>query len=311
MPYQIYNKPYCSPQDLITHLENHGLTVGNRPEAEKFLSDINYYRFKIYLRPYLNLANNQFHAGATFQNGIELYRFDDELRDILFSLIGRIEIKLRSKLDQVVTSHTQNPFWYLDDSLFANKPKINGLRATVSSLFQNSRDDFSNHFKQNYYNDINPNFKHLPPFWMAGELTTFGNVVNLYSAIDKAPFAGPQNSNKLDDLAREFGARNLRELNNWISLIKDVRNRCAHHSRVWNANLREPSNVTNQLSINPAHPNRLYQFIALVHKISSTIDMNINIKDMMLTLFAKYPAAVSKENSAGFPNNWQTDPYWN
>lgn len=310
MPYQLYNKPYCAPRDLVTHIENQGLTIQDKVMAESLLSDINYYRFKIYLKPFFNQADNQFHAGTTFENGVELYRFDDELRDILFSFIGRVEIKLRSKLDQVVTCQTQNPFWYLDDASFSNTNAIFGLRNILASQFQNSKDDFSIHFKQNYYNDTNPNFKQLPPFWMIGELTTFGNVVSLYKSIDKGIFNDQPNPNKLDILAREFGAKNLRQINDWIRAIKDVRNRCAHHSRVWNANYREPSGITNMLNIAPAHPNRLYLFIALSHKITKSLGMDFDIKTLMSDLFNKYPAASAKANSAGFPNNWETDQFW-
>lgn len=311
MPYQLYNKPFCAPQDLITHIENQGLIIQDKPVAESFLSNINYYRFKIYLRPFFNQANNQFHAGTTFENGVELYRFDDELRDILFSFIGRIEIKLRSKLDQLVTNETQNPFWYLDDNSFANANSVIGLRNILASQFQNSIDDFSTHYKQNYFNDTNHSFKQLPPFWMIGELTTFGNVVTLYKSVDKTIFNDQPNPNKLDILAREFGAKNLKQLNDWIRAIKDVRNRCAHHSRVWNANYREPSGILNMLNIPPAHSNRLYLFIALCQKMAQSLSMDFDVKTLVLELFNKYPSASAKANSAGFPNNWQTDPYWN
>lgn len=312
MPYQLYGKPYLTRQDLIRHLLNKGLIIGDPAYSEKFLSDISYYRFKIYLVPYLDSSTNVFANGTTFNNGVELYRFDEELRTILFSAISKLEIKLRTKIDHAVSSHTGNSFWYLDNALFIDEYKIDGLRAQIASSFQQSPAEFVTHFKQNYYNDVNHSYKQLPPFWVAAELMTFGNIQSIYKCIKKPLFTGSQNSNVLDTLAAEFGAKNLKELNNWMALIRDVRNRCAHHSRVWNSNYREPSTISSLFSPlhTPSHQNRLYHFIALLHRIDKSLNLNIDIKTALQKLFTKYPSADNKKNSAGFPNKWELDSYW-
>lgn len=313
MSYQIYGKPYKSPSDLVTHLANKGLVIADPQAAESLLGLISYYRFKIYLLPFIDGATGQYLQGTTIENGIDLYRFDDTLRDMLFSIIGRLEIKLRSRLDHVVAAHTQNPFWYLDDNLFSNEAAINRARAQFASSFQESKAEFSIHYKSRYYNDINPNFKQLPPFWVIAELATFGNIQAIYGAINKSHFNGMQNSNALDSLAHEFGAKNLKELNNWMKLIRDVRNRCAHHSRVWNCNYREPSTIRNLLSPQypPAHQNRLYLFVALLHHIGKALRLDLNLKQDFISLFAHYPASNTKKGSAGFPDLWENDPFWN
>ncbi|MBP8173786.1 MAG: Abi family protein [Aeromonadaceae bacterium] len=87
-------------------LKSKGLVVHNDTAAADFLSNINFYRFKIYLRPYYDIASKTYPRGATFDNGVEIYRFDEEIRKILFSIISKIEIKLRTKLDQTITSYT-------------------------------------------------------------------------------------------------------------------------------------------------------------------------------------------------------------
>ncbi len=314
MSYQLYDKPYKTPSDLVTHLMNKGLAIADRPSAEALLGRVSYYRFKIYLLPFLDSNTGQYAQGSTIQDGIDLYRFDDALRDMLFSIIGRLEIKLRSRLDHVVTAHTQNPFWYLDDNLFSNTSAIGRAREQFASSFQDSKTEFSIHYKKRcYYNDTNPNFKQLPPFWVIAELATFGNIQAIYGALNKPSFNGAHNSNTLDSLSHEFGAKNLKELNNWMNLIRDVRNRCAHHSRVWNCNYREPSTIRNLLSHQylPAHQNRLYFFIALLHHVSKTLQIDFNLKQDILDLFIKHPASNAKKNSAGFPDFWENDPFWN
>lgn len=314
MSYRCYDKKYRSPEELVLYMQSKGLLVVNQHDAKRFIENVNYYRFKAYLWPFLDANLSLYLPQTTFEQGVELYRFDEALRNYLFSIICRIEIKLRSKLDQVVASHTSNPFWYLDDSLFLRNSlrSIDGIRNSLASNFLRSKDDFSNHFKKHYYNETNDNFKQLPPFWVISELATFGQIPIIYNALDKAHFQGALNSNKLDVLAHEFGARNLKELNNWIIAIRDVRNRCAHHSRVWNANHRQASGILNRLDMNyrPTKPNKIYLFCILLKRIEENLLMGFDVKKQILTLLEEYPESQARSHSAGFPVNWYDDPIW-
>lgn len=310
MKYTLYDKPYKSPAEIVEMLSRKGLTIEDEKIAIEFLSNINFYRFKIYLHPFYDTSSKTYIKSSKFDSGIEIYRFDEELRKILFSIISKIEVKLRSRLDQVITSHTKNPFWYLDDNLFEEN-KINtieGIRIKIASEFQRSRDNFSNHFKEKYYNNSNCNYKQLPPFWLASELTTLGNIASTYQAIKKSEF-GQAPNNKLDCLAKEFGASNLKELNNWITCIRDLRNRCAHHSRVWNSNYRNPEGIK-RISKAISHPNRVYSLILIIQHICNTLNISTNLKHEINYLLYYLPAVSPLIDSAGFPDNWNSDPFW-
>jgi abortive infection bacteriophage resistance protein len=124
MIYSTYIKPYKTPSDLIVKLKSQNLTVNDESKALKVLSSVNYFRFKIYLRPLLDINTKHYLPNATFENAFELYSFDEELKNILFKLISNIEINLRTKLDQYVTSFTNSPFWYLEDQYFTNHEEM-------------------------------------------------------------------------------------------------------------------------------------------------------------------------------------------
>ncbi|WP_206597710.1 Abi family protein [Pseudomonas parafulva] len=286
------------------------MTVPHHNVAVQALGNIGYFRFKIYLTPFFDDVTQRYEPGATFENGLEVYRFDEDLRGYLLSVISRIEVKLRTKIDQVATGHTRNPFWYLDDALFTSD--LNSLRGLLASQFQNSKIPFAIHFKSNYFNTTNPNFKQMPPFWMISELATLGNIKTIYSAINKSGF-GVAPNNKLDALAGEFGAKNLKALNGWITLLRDVRNVCAHHNRAWNSNYRQPSDIVNLLSVHhqPSNPNRIYLVLALLHVMSKNLSLGVDIRHTVQSLINKYPSVQTKLNSAGFPNGWDVDPFWN
>lgn len=315
MPPSVYNKPFRSHKDLVEHLSQKGLHIPSPPTAETTLKNINYYRFKIYLRPFLDIVTNRYRPPASFDDGLELYRFDNELRDYLFSIIGKLEIKLRSRLDQVVTCHTNNPFWYLDDDLFlaARKTSVDDVRAKINIAFLRSQDDFVNHFRGRYINGTGNGYNNLPPFWIAAELTTLGNVCIFYESLDKSKFVYGPRSNKLDDLAKEFGAINFGSLRGWATGIRDVRNRCAHHSRVWNCNYREPGQIRPLLDqqLLPQHSNRIYLILTLLHVMCKNIGIEAQIKDTINILLNKYTVSQQFMRSTGIPDNWGTDPIWN
>ena len=148
----------------------------------------------------------------------------------------------------------------LDNTLFPinKRSQLNSLRSKFSNYFQSSKLEFSSHYKASYFNNTNDDYKQLPPFWLLAELTTFGNIRTLYKLVDIKQFQVEQNKNALNLMANEFGAKNLGQLNSWLDLINDVRNHCAHHSRVWNRNYREPQGISRLLSSNctPAHKSR-------------------------------------------------------
>jgi abortive infection bacteriophage resistance protein len=304
--YSLYLKPYKNPTDLIIKLKSQNLIISDEPKASVILSKINYFRFKIYLRPFLDIAIKQFRANSKFEDAYQLYSFDEELKNILFSIISQIEINLRTKLDQYVTSYTNNPFWYLDNQYFSNESKNFTTKVSLKNEFLRSQDDFTLHYKENYVNDVCNDFKEMPPFWIISELSTFGNILAIFEAIDKKPFILPHNKNVLDELSQEFGAKNLKELNSWLKLIRDVRNRTAHHSRVWNCNYREPHGIRQSLSVSlqPSQPNKIYLFFIILETLHQKQIVEKDIKTEIKILLKKYPTTQRFINSMGIPQGW-------
>lgn len=304
--YSLYTKPYKNSTDLIKKLKSQNLKIINEQFAEKILSKISYFRFKIYLKPFLDTTTKQFKPNSTFEYAYELYSFDKDLKSILFLIIGQIEINLRTKLDQYITSHTNNSFWYLDNKYFINESKIFNTKVSLKNEFLRSKDDFTLHYKENYVNNICNDFKEMPPFWIISELSTFGNILSIFETIDKKPFTLQHNKNVLDELSKEFGANNLKELNSWLKLIRDVRNRVAHHSRVWNCNYREPHGIRQILSsdLNPTQTNKIYLFFVILEILYKNQIVDKNIQQEIKILLNNYPKTRDFIASMGIPQKW-------
>ncbi|MGR2853974.1 Abi family protein [Vibrio vulnificus] len=310
MAYRKYNKPYLLPAQLIVELEAKGLKFKDKVKAKRFLETINYYRFKIYLHPFLQSCGKKFKPNSYFESGMQLYRFDEDLRVYLLKIICRLEVKLRTRLDQVVTSTQNDPYWYLVDANFQSSGKVSGLRQSIAKSFISCREDYALHFKENYYNETNDAYKFLPPFWVAAELTTFGQIMTLYSSLKKPSFQVTPRQNHLDDLAQEFGANNLKTLNDWLQCIRDIRNRCAHHNRVWSCNYRAPSRVPPVLTIAPTNNNRLYTTLALLHIMVGNLGLDETVRLDISKLVTKHPISRKYLRIAGFPPRWYFDSFW-
>lgn len=313
MPYSLYSKPYRQPIDLISDLKGKNLLFINEHEAEKILSQISYYHFKIYLHPMLDLNGTNpkvYRSNSFFESGVELYRFDEELRILMFKAIAKIEVKLRSRLDHLISRTTSDPFWYLDNSLFFiirnNTYAIDSIRDKISNDFNREKELYASNYRSKYYNDKHHKYKNLPPFWIASELLSLGQIYKIYDAMNHSLPAID-----FDNLAKEFGAKDYKVLVNWIRCIRDVRNRCAHHSRLWNAKLSIPSDLNNVLTISSPNKHRPYTTIAVIQKIIKKLRIqNFDLREELETIFNRYPFAKNHMHQAGFPTNWSTDPLW-
>jgi abortive infection bacteriophage resistance protein len=317
MPYIPYIKPYKTPSDIISDLKIKQLSFIDENIAEKVLSQINYYHFKIYLHPLLDPScptGKNYRSGEYFEDAVDIYRFDEQIRFILFKAIARIEIKLRSRLDQVMSSISGNPFWYLDNQWFNiknnNTYSIDSIRNKISNEFSNTKEEYASHYKSKYYNTTHDNYKFLPPFWIACEFLSIGTILKLYDNLN-TPIINQRSGAPLDSMALEFGAPSFKILCSWARTLRDIRNRCAHHSRLWNANLRAPSHIIRLLNISPTNDNRIYTSFAMTHRILLSLGIqDINLYDDLTTLIGKYHCVKSYLDSAGFPEKWHADPFW-
>lgn len=310
---RVYNKPYQQPAALVQHLRGKGLTFTpphDEASAEAVLSKVNYYRFKAYLIPALDPHTNTFVAGSTFADGMILYDFDGELRTLCNKYLLKLEVKLRSQLDQVVTAATNNPFWYLHNEYFTKS--VDYVRNKVATDITKSPDQFAMHFRDNYISNI-AYYEALPPFWIAAELTTFGMLISLATALDKSKL-GPQRANPLDVLATRFGATKWSELCSWLPVIRDIRNCASHSNRTWNRNYRMPSGFIGnpqRLATPPTMNNKIYLGLVVIYLMTKDNMLNGgNFKQELQQLLRNFAHVPNLGHRMGMPANWENEPAW-
>ena len=87
-----FMKQYMTETDLMVLLKNRGLAISDETKAVRYLESIGYYRLSAYMYPFLTVPKNthQYKKGTTFQQVLNLYRFDKKLRMLLLNEIEKL-----------------------------------------------------------------------------------------------------------------------------------------------------------------------------------------------------------------------------
>ena len=145
------NRP-ISKACQLAELKNRGLVVGDDNQAIEYLGSINYFRFACYLLPFeIDPATHQYAVGTSFDQIIELYQFDKELRSLIFTAIQDVEIALRSRIIHHF-SMSHGTFWFLNRNMFKDKSIFNTTLQKEWNEVNRSKEDFIQDFFDRYDN---------------------------------------------------------------------------------------------------------------------------------------------------------------
>jgi abortive infection bacteriophage resistance protein len=95
-----------------------------------------------------------------------------------------------------------------------------------------------------------------------------------------------------------------------------LRNICAHHSRLWNKEMRIQPRIPlkpkreflSKEALNKISNNRLFYSLSMIIFLVKAIDQKSTLVDSIKDLFSKYPD--SDPEATGFPDNWEQEKLW-
>lgn len=302
----MFSKNPTTIQQQIDQLKNRGLLIKNESLAAAYLSHISYYRLGEYWHVMeADKINHVFKPNSNFEDVVAIYNFDAELRLLLFEVIEKIEISLRTKLVYHL-SHEINPWWFQNFDLFTDSMALVKTLSTIEEEISRSKDPAIKKHFTNHKDD-----KRFPPSWKSLEQTSFGALSKLYGNLKHTV-------KSKDAIAKEYGAANHTYLPSWLQSLAQIRNYCAHHSRLWNRNLpgtvkllSKPSNpwIQNEENIPKQHEFiKLYVHMCLMKYLLNVIQPNNKFTVKLASLFSKYPNI--DPDALGMKPNWTEEPLW-
>ena len=144
---------------------------------------------------------------------------------------------------------------------------------------------------------------------MALEVISFGTLSRLYELLKK------DDNKKL--IAKKFGLNKIDIMENWMHALSNLRNCCAHHSRIWNrrfiVNMQLPTNTDNLFldrdTISTTKRNKLFAYLCSIKYLLDIISPKNDFHKNLKTLIENGGNLLSLKDM-GFPNNWNYLGVW-
>jgi abortive infection bacteriophage resistance protein len=292
-----FNKPHLTVEQQLALLENRGLIISDREQVKHYLGHLNYYRLSGYWFPFKQSpTSNQFDPNTSFESILNLYIFDRELRLVILNAIEHIEVSVRSKWAYYF-SEKNGAHAHLDSTFFKNHSTHQKAISTLEKSVSKSKEPFIEHLNCTY-DEI------LPPLWALVEIMTFGQLSHWFGMLK---LRSDRNT-----VAREYDM----DEKNFASILHHltvVRNKCAHHNRLWNCEFtiipklpkQRPSIVVK--SLNYAKERKLYNTLVILVYLLDIISPEHRWKNKLFDLIEQHKIDVSQ---MGFPSQFNNLPVW-
>ena len=295
-----YTKQPIDYSQQIQMLKERGLIFQDEKEALEQLRIISYFRLANYLRPMEeDKVSHIFKSESYFENALNLYYFDKELRALIFTAIQSIEIALRTKIIHYV-SLKYGAFWFADISLCSDQRRFAENLNHIQQELQRSKEDF---ILEHYGKYTYPAF---PPVWKTLEVVSFGTLSKLYYNLSDKKVK--------KQIAQDLDVPQHLYLESWIKSATVLRNCIAHHARIWNRRFPQMPHLPQKMpkawvNNNQVPMMKLYPQLCFLAYLQNSIHPNNTFRQRFFALLEAYPNVDTK--AMGCPANWRKEPLWN
>ena len=260
------------------------------------LTHVGWYRLRSYWIPFQSGPGPvaRFRPGASFDQVMTLYMFDQRLRSLLLEALSYVEISVRSQWSHhVVQSSSKGEFAHLDARLFDSR-YYTGNIDEIERSYNQVRNRNSIRFQSASIWDIMPTM-------------SFGSLSKLYASLADQKIRQSISSNYgLDEAI----------LTNALRHLSSVRNMCAHHERIWNraieTGLATPRRLSGSRNIatafNKSNGRKIYNTLVIIVHLLEIITPNGDWPARLLALLTEYGSV--PQHNMGFPTGWRDSAIW-
>jgi abortive infection bacteriophage resistance protein len=305
------NKPAYPITDQIALLKQRGMIFKDETLSYERLQNISYYRLKGYWwDEQRNRTLHLLRPGTCFEDILERYDFDHQLRLILFSGIAQIEIALRAKMIYHL-SLAYGGLWYLDPLIFETSAKMkNGVTQTTHL---HTLDDLNRDLLRSQEIFIREHLRRYPTesadAWIVLEIASLGTLSKLYKSLRlNLPERGL--------IAGELGVTSPSLFTGWLEAITFIRNIIAHHARLWSRTmlirpgmqLSNPDKPWFNRPLKKGQQDKPFLVISCMVYLCAHLDKSESMKHQILSLIRDHPGIPIYKY--GFFNQWENEPLW-
>lgn len=291
------HKPFKTIDEQIEVLRSKGLIINSQEFAAHSLSELNYYRLSGYT---LTLRkNDNFYKGVTFDDVMQIYNFDKELKVILLKYLEDIEISLRTHVayelgKQDTDSDCEVSYMCVEN--FASQNHFDDFcRDLKTAVGDNKNEAFIKHHNTKYSGVL--------PVWAMVETLSFGSISRLFASLN-IPL-------QKQICSEYYGGIRYTTIVNWLEGLVVLRNLCAHHARLINRGITfapsfssedinyfvEQGYEKNQIG------NRLFFRLIILERLSPLLDIHSLLVSDIKNLQNRYPFV--DISHYGFKPNWE------
>ena len=257
-------KPSLSWDEQVALLVERGLAVDDQAACASFLAATNYYRFSGYTRYFQHaphLGNDDFYDDTAFDEVRAIYEADEALRTVLVQPLARVEVLLRAHTAYVIASAHGPRGPYLEADFYTDAgTKEPTVEACLRDI-ERSKERHILRFKNS--NGSAKDYGNLP-VWSAVEAWSFGTL-------SKCIERGAQGT-LADAVATSLGVAKAGFAYRVRSLVY-LRNRCAHHSRLWHHSVIDAGPTPNNVRVKAKKLAGQFEHRSVLDVVASLDDM--------------------------------------
>lgn len=252
------------------------------------------------------LRLEDFEPDTRFNGAAELYRFDKALRLLMLDAIESIEVHLKT-----VVAHELGRN---DEMAYTSRSFIEPKWTTINPGFAHSKWDswsIRQQKKQDECNEecfISHRLKNRSiPFWVAVEAWDFGTLSVYFQLLRCRPQGW---------ILARLGLTDVKAFSSWLKELNTLRNRSAHHARIWNQSssnliaLPASDAYFRALNLNANARKRLFGLIAVIWSLLQRLEPGSQWINKVAELTDSKPAmpgctfvAMGFPDESGFPRH--------
>lgn len=216
------DKEFKKIDEQVEILINKGLTINDKKYAKEVLFRENYFFLNGYRHLLIRSEENKTYLpNATFEELYSIFLFDRSFRNVLFKNILIVENNIKSILSyEMSLQYGYREKDYLNYKNFSNNPnKYRQVVDVIKKIKRQVKSNASSHSATMHY--VN-NYGYIP-LWVLVKVLSFGLIGELFSILKE------EDKDKLADIYN----LDSNTLNNYLVMLSNYRNICAHEDIVF------------------------------------------------------------------------------